>query len=358
MKKIAVVIGRILLILVVVAVVLLAVSGVVGSRMNKAGDPGFSADLEGYEGAAYAAAGSGFAAVSEVSCRLYGAGGETLCTASRSYADAQIAGAGGCAAVWSEGGTELTILHGNGSVVDLSFSGGVTAVDLNDEGTAAVLAGENGYKGTVSVIPADGIAVYRVYVGSGYTIDAALSPDSRHISILSLASGGSRVSVYATDREEAAAEYLEEDRTCFDIEYIGTDRLMLVASDAVIFLKSDGTYLGEFTFGGEYLRDFACGDGFAALILGRYQTGSAERLVILDASGNLTGACDVTTETQGLSAAGKAVTVRCSDETAVYDTELNRLGSLRHTAGAQAAFMRSDGSALIISGGGAAIFEP
>ena len=50
----------------------------------------------------------------------------------------------------------------------LTFSGGVTGVDINDECTAAVLAGENGYKGSVSVYNGSGDGIYRVYVGSGY----------------------------------------------------------------------------------------------------------------------------------------------------------------------------------------------
>ena len=197
MKKTGKIIGKLLIGLVILAVTVLAASGVVGSKLNKKDNSGFSADMLGFENARFAPAGSGFAAVSDISCRLYGRNGEILCTASRSYPQLQIAGAEGCAAVWSEGGSDLTILRPSGHA-DLNFSGGVTAADVNDQGTAVVLAGEIGYKGSVTVVDGENNPVYRVYIGSGYPLDADISPDSRRVAILSLTAGGSSVSVSVT----------------------------------------------------------------------------------------------------------------------------------------------------------------
>ncbi len=357
MKKTGKVIGKLLIGLVILAVAVLAASGVVGSRLNKKDNSGFRADLMGYENARFAAAGSGFAAVSDVSCRLYGRNGEILCTAARSYSQLQIAGAEGCAAVWSEGGSALTLLRSSGAA-DLSFSGGVTAADINDAGTAVVLAGEIGYKGSATVVDEDNSAFYRVYIGSGYPLDADISPDSRRVAILSLTAAGSTVSVYETDSDQLRAEYVSEGRSCIDLEYLSDGRLMLISSDRAAFLKDDGKLLGEVPFDGEYLKGYAAGDGFAVLLLGRYKAGSTGRILVTDAAGNLLRSLDTTVETEGVSAAGKYIAVRYADEIIIYDSELNTLGSLQDTAGIQAAVMRADGSAVIISGGKAAIFEP
>ena len=357
MKKTGKIIGKLLIGLVILAVTVLAASGVVGSKLNKKDNSGFSADMLGFENARFAAAGSGFAAVSDISCRLYGRNGEILCTASRSYPQLQIAGAEGCAAVWSEGGSDLTILRPSGHA-DLNFSGGVTAADVNDRGTAVVLAGEIGYKGSVTVVDGENSPVYRVYIGSGYPLDADISPDSRRVAILSLTASGSSVSVYETDSEELRAEYTEEGRSCFDLEYLSEGRLMLVSSDRAAFVKDDGKLLGELSFDGEYLKGYASGDGYVVLLLGRYKAGSTGRILIADTAGNLLRSLDTSDETEGVSASGKYLAVRYTDETVLYDSELNVLGSLQDTAGIQAAVMRSDGSAVIISGGKAAIFEP
>ena len=357
MKKTGRIIGKLLIGLVILAVTVLAASGVVGSMMNKKDNSGFNADLMGYENARFAAAGSGFAAVSDISCRLYGRNGEILCTASRSYQQLQIAGAEGCAAVWSEGGSGLTILRGSGAA-DLSFSGGVTAADMNDAGTAVVLAGEIGYKGSVTVVDKENNAVYRVYVGSGYPLDADISPDSRRVAILSLTADGSSVSVYETDSEQLRAEYVSDSRSCFDLEYLSDGRLLLISADRAAFLKDDGKLLGEYTFDGEFLKGYAAGDGYAVLLLGSYKAGSTGRILLTDTAGNLLRSLDTSSETEGVSASGKYFAVRFSDEIVLYDIDLNVLGSLQDTAGIQAAVMRSDGSAVIISGGKAAIFEP
>ena len=357
MKKTGKIIGKLLIGLVILAVTVLAASGVVGSKLNKKDNSGFSADMLGFENARFAAAGSGFAAVSDISCRLYGRNGEILCTASRSYPQLQIAGAEGCAAVWSEGGSDLTILRPSGHA-DLNFSGGVTAADVNDQGTVVVLAGEIGYKGSVTVVDGENSPVYRVYIGSGYPLDADISPDSRRVAILSLTASGSSVSVYETDSEELRAEYTEEGRSCFDLEYLSEGRLMLVSSDRAAFVKDDGKLLGELSFDGEYLKGYASGDGYAVLLLGRYKAGSTGRILIADTAGNLLRSLDTSDETEGVSASGKYLAVRYTDETVLYDSELNVLGSLQDTAGIQAAVMRSDGSSVIISGGKAAIFEP
>ncbi len=349
--------GKLLIGLVILAVTILAASGVIGSRLNKKDNSGFSADLLGYENGRFAAAGSGFAAVSDISCRLYGRNGETLCTASRSYPELQIAGAEGCAAVWSEGGVGLTILRSDGAA-DLEFSGGVTAADLNDAGAAVVLAGEIGYKGSVTVVDKNNSAVYRVYVGSGYPLDADISPDSGRVAILSLTAEGSSVTVYETDSERVFSEYLSEGRSCFDLEYLSDGRLMLVSSDRAAFLKDDGKLLGEIVFDGEYLKGYSWGDGYAVLLLGHYQAGNNARILLADTAGSILRSLEISAETEGVSAAGKYLAVRFADETVLYDSEFNVLGSLQDAAGIQAAVMRSDGSALIISGGRAAIFEP
>ncbi len=349
--------GKLLIALVILAVVVLAVAGVAGSRMNRRDTSGYHADLSGYESADFYPAGNGFAAVTDVACRLYGIGGEVLCSAARSYPDVQAAAAEGYAAVWSEGGTGLTLLKAEGAV-DLSFAGGVTAADVNQSGTLAVLAGEVGYKGSVSVVNRDGEAVFRVYVGSGYPVDADVSPDSRGLAILCLTKEGSSVLFYTVGREELASEARVDGRSCFDLEYLSDGHVLLLSSEGALFLKEDGKELGSISFDGEYLTDVSWGDGFAALLLGKYQAGSANRILITDTSGNLLGTLEPETEVQSLHAAGKYLALRSSDRALLYDSELHLLGSLDSTTGIQAAMMRSTGSAVIISGGGAAVFEP
>ena len=79
---------------------------------------------------------------------------------------------------------------------------------------------------------------------------------------------------------------------------------------------------------------------------------------MVDTAGSLLRSLEVSAEIEGISAAGKYIAVRYADETVLYDAEFQAIGSLEDTSGIQAAVMRSDGSAVIISGGRAAVYEP
>ena len=358
MKKSGSVFGKILLAIVILLVVAVGIAGFLTSMLSREQkNASFSADLEGYESARFVPVGDGFAAMSEVAIRLYGANGDTLGTFARSYPNVMFAGGKTAVAAWSSGGTELSILKTDGESFDLSYASGVTNVDLNDEGYAVVLAGEKGYKGSASVIRPDGAAAYRVYVGSGYPMDADISSDSRNVAILSMTADGSRVSIYSLDSEEPLNEW-SGSNAYFELEYLSGGRIFLLASDQAAVLSGDGKSVWEFPFSGEFLKDYTVSENGIVLVLGKYKTGSSGRIVLLDQSCNATAQRETDSDVLSISASGKELAVRYTDAITIYDGELNPKGSLDSAAGADAVLMRSDGSAIIISGGGAAIFEP
>ena len=343
---------------VIVLIVLLGGAGLLISLLNRQGDYDFSADLEGYEGSVFAPLGNGFAALNEVSVRSYGAHGETLKSLPRSYPSGMIASSKSAVAVWSEGGTALSILYTDGKSRDLNYPGGITAVDLNDDGYAIILAGEKGYKGFVDVIRPDGSEAYRVYAASGYPIDADISPDSKHIAVLSLTADGTRLSLYSTAEETPECEW-EDTELYFDLEYLPGGRIFLISTEKAVFLTASGTVAGEYRFEDEYLRNYSTtGTAGVALVLGQYQTGASERIVTMNNDAVETASLECNAEVAALSAAGNHIAVLGSDDVRLYDWELHERLSLGSAAGVQAVMMRTDGRAILISGGGAAIIEP
>lgn len=358
MKKTGSKSGKWVITAVILLVILLGGAGLVISLLNRHSTVHFSADLEGYEGSVFAPLGNGFAALNEVSVRLYGSGGETLQSLPRSYPDGMLASSESAAAVWSEGGTSVSILYTNGKNRDLSYSGGITAVDLNDDGCAVILAGEKGYKGFVDVIRPDGTEAYRVFIASGYPLDAAISPDSKHIAILSLTADGTRLSVYSTAEETPELEW-EDTELYFDLEYLPGGRIFLISATKAVFLTASGTVAGEYPFGGDYLRDYSA-DGTAGVVLalGQYQTGIAERIVSLNNDALETASLEYDSEIGAISTAGNHIAILGSDDVRLFDWALNERFSLGSAAGVQAVMMRTDGRAILISGGGAAIIEP
>ena len=357
MKKTGAKAGKWLSAAVIALVLLLGIAGLIISLLNRQSNDTYSPDLEGYEGSQFASMGNGFAALSEISVRLFDADGSTISTLARSYPAGMLACSKNAAVVWSEGGTALSILHSDGRSRDLTFAEGVTAADVNDNGYAVVLAGEKGYKGYVDVIRPDGTEAYRVFAASAYPLDVDISPDSKHIAILSLTADGSRLSVYEMTSETPVFEW-EDAGLYFDLEYLPGGRIFLISAEKAVFLNSSGSVVGEYSFGGDYLQDYSIGTSGVALALGQYQSGAAIRIVTLNNDAAEIASRKAEDEVNALSAAGNQIAVLGRDDIRLFDWSLNERLSLSSAAGVQAVMMRADGSAILISGGGAAIIEP
>lgn len=358
MKKTGAKSGKRLKTAVILLIVLLGGAGLAAILLFRNSTVDFSADLQGYETSVFAPLGNGFAALSEVSARLYGPHGETIQSLPRSYPDGMIASSKNAAAVWPVGGTAVSILYTNGKSRDLNYADGITTVDLNDEGYAVILAGEKGYKGFADVIRPDGSEAYRLYVASGYPIDVDISPDSRHIAILSLTSDGTRLSVYSTSEEEPEFEW-EDSELYFDVEYLRGGRIFLISAEKAVIFTSSGMMAGEYAFKGDRLRDYSTsGTAGVVLVIGQYQTGSGEKIITMNNDAVEIAVLECDEEISVLSAAGSHIAILGSDDIKLYDWGLNERLSLGSVAGVQTVMMRTDGRAILISGGGAVIIEP
>ena len=344
---------------VVLALMILAATGILESYLNRrdslAAENPF--DFDAYSDNLYLRVGDGLLVASDVRLELFDGEGRELSSLSRNFPDVICAASGDYGLAYSQSGNAACVLGPEGLYHDLSLPGNILGGDVAGDGSSVFLTEEQGFKGSVTVYDKNGEGSYRVYLGDGYPLDADVSPDGKNVAVLAMNGAGSSVSVYTMDREEVAARWDGGDTLYFELEYLDGGGMLLLSTGDAVFLNGKGSLLSSFSFEGEYLKDFAPGDGFVTLVLGKYRTGSAARLVNLDESGNILGTLDVSAEVEGLSAS-RQLCVRFTDRTAVYDRNMGLLGSLDSTAGILASLMRSDGNALIVSGGGAAIFEP
>lgn len=350
--------GRILILIVILLVIVLAVAGVLGSILNPVElDNNYHADLQGMENAVFARAGKGIAAANEVVTRLYSETGKTLCSTAQSYPAPLLIASDGHAAVWAEAGTELTLLHGDGSSHKLTFPEGIISAALNDDGWIAVLAGESGHRGSVNVFRPDGSNAYRVYLGSSYPIAVAILPGSDRLAILALTGTGTRVLFYDVSSESVAAEWESAGCCGFALHCLSDGRLLLLTEDAAYFLGSDGRELGKFSYADRVLKACLTEGACPMLLLGSYGGGSTAQLCRLNSDGTLRDSMTVAGDVLQLSASGDYLAIRCSDRLEIYDRE-QLLASMTEAAGICAAFVREDGSAILLSGSGAGVFAP
>ena len=100
------------------------------------------------------------------------------------------------------------------------------------------------------------------------------------------------------------------------------------------------------------------GDGFAALLLSRYRSGSALRLVTVGPDGETLAELDSRGEVLSLSAAGKYVAVLYSDSLVIYTPQLQEYARLDGTEYAREVLMRDDGTAVLVGSSSAWLYIP
>ena len=136
-------------------------------------------------------------------------------------------------------------------------------------------------------------------------------------------------------------------------------RLAALQDDRLTLIGADGSLAGSYRFEYPYLRGASLdGDGFAALLLSRYRSGSALRLVTVDAEGEVLGTLDERREIVNVSAAGDYVAVLYGDSLTVYRSDLTPCATLASAEFAKRAVMRPDGTVLLIGASRAWLYVP
>lgn len=263
------------------------------------------------------------------------------------------------AAIWDIGGTKLGIIDSTGAARDMTAQGAIISVSLNKNDWMAVVSEENDYKGLVTVFDKNLSPRYKWYSGEGYLVDAAISPDSKAMTATTLTEQGSRIVTFGFDSETERGSYIAEEQLVFDIEYLTDNRICALSETTMTILNSELKLEAEYHYNGEYLKDYSLsGDGFALFLLGKYKAGEKGRLISVSSEGKELGSIDVDGELLSISAEGKYLVVVYSDKTVVYTPSFKIYGELTDSSGIKSAVMCRDGTAIIISGYGAAVFEP
>ena len=123
--------------------------------------------------------------------------------------------------------------------------------------------------------------------------------------------------------------------------------------------RANGKLTGTYSYDGEYLREYDLGgDGFTALLLNRYQSGSVGRLVTVDDEGAEIASLDISEEVRSLSANGRYLSVLYEDRLVVYNSDLEIYATLHGPEHTREVLTRTDGSVLMIASDSAQLFLP
>ena len=269
---------------------------------------------------------------------------------------------GGRAVAYDVGGTEVYVLSDKGLVYKLDCAGEVLSASLNQKGWLTVVCSESGCKAAVRVYDAGGEAVFVFRSSDRFVMTAALSSDSRTLAAVTMGQENgvfaSYVVFYRVNSDKEAGRCTLRGSMVYDLTAAGSG-FCAVTEEQLCFLSGDGVMTAAYDYGGDYLRRVSVSDdGYAAVLLGRYRTGTQHRIVTVNGEGKELAALEIDAEVASLSAAGRYVAVLTGEELVIYDKQLKPCAQLQEVSQAREVLMRSDGSAVLAGSMAASLYLP
>ncbi len=323
---------------------------------------------EGGSSSAFAALDGGLLVCSTSTIRLYAGSGDVVLEKTVSLEHPVVDANGTAAAVYDAGGRDLCVISGGQEVfsLELEEEESFLSARLNANGYLAVTAQTSGYKGVVTVYDPQFQPVLRINLSSRFITDAAVSPDGSAVALVSLGLSNStfdtHLELYRLSRSE---EEVDPDLTCslgndvvLDLDW-KSDGIWLLGESALAVYDGGGELLGRYDYGGQYLKSYSLdGDGYAALLLGKYRAGSDATLLTVDSAGQAEASLPFSEQVLSLSAQGNYVAVLTAGSLQLYSQELNPYRTLETTQGARRVLQRADGSTLLVSADTAHLYVP
>ncbi len=275
---------------------------------------------------------------------------------------------GSTAAVYSVGGKEIYLYRNRTQYKVLSdLEGEIISVRLNSTGWLAVTARESGYKAVITVFDDEMNKRMAFRLSSAFVTDAVVTEDCLSLATISLGQKGSSLestlSFYTLpDDQKSGVDYDLVPASTFSlgnnmvIDLAGGEAIRCVGDNGVsVWAGNDVT---NWSCLGQFLKSYSIGDRFAAMLVGKYRSGSQAELYTIDNEGNPSIGRVINEQVLSVSAAGKYVAVLTANRLDIYTQDLDTYATLEGTNSARKVLLREDGSALLIGNGTAHLYVP
>lgn len=296
--------------------------------------------------------------------RLYSSGGveylnESL-TLNRPVADT----CGSAALIYDAGGNVLHTYEDRSTSFVLNTEQGheILSARMGPGGSFAVTTRESGYKGVVTVYSSGGHPVVGIRISTRFVTDGLLSDDGKTVAVLTVGQNEdvfeSGLDLYALDGDVPFASYSLGNNAILDLRADGS-AFWALGESSLSVARADGSAAVHYDYAGRYLKDYALdGDGFSALLLGKYRAGSGAALVTVGADGQELASLDLEDQVLDLDASGRYVAVLTAAGLTLYTKDLQLYDALENTMGARSVVLRSDGTAFLVGGETARLYVP
>ncbi|MGN8969168.1 DUF5711 family protein [Intestinimonas sp. HCP28S3_D6] len=260
------------------------------------------------------------------------------------------------AVVYDAGGTILRVYADRTQIFSLDAEQGheILSARMGPGRTLAVVTRETGYKGVVTLYGSNFQPTMAIRISTRYVMDAIPSQDGKTTAVLTVGQSNnafeSTLALYDKTGDEAFAQCSLGNNAILDLSCSG-DMFWALGETGLSIVSTDGTTNLTCDYGGAYLKDYSLGgDGYAALLLGKYRAGSSTTLTTVDSKGETIAALDLEDQILDLAASGRYVAVLTASTLTIYTRDLQPYALLDNTMGARNVVLRSDGTAYLASG--------
>lgn len=271
---------------------------------------------------------------------------------------------GSLAVVYDAGGSDLYVLGQRSLVWSANDLESILSARINRNGQLTVVTQDSGYRGMVTVYDAAYSPVMYIELSSAFVMDAALSDNGHTLAILTVGqSGGAFTTSLELYEMNYASGAYTPDFTCqlgggVVLETRHTASAVWTLADRGLTVTDHEGRSSGVSWADKHLRRYTLnGDGFAAVLLGRYRAGSQAELWVVDETGQRR-ILELNEQVLSISAAGRYLAVLTGDRLDIYTDKLELYNTLEGTQGARNVLLMPDGSAILISADSAGFYIP
>lgn len=191
--------------------------------------------------------------------------------------------------------------------------------------------------------------IIQLNFSSVFVADAAVSPDSKTVAVITIGQENgsffSQLLLYPVDSSEPSATLSLGNLAVLDLDY-EAEQLWVLGEDRLLSVAADGSDYETYSFGRSYLKGCHLGgDGFAVLLLGRYQAGGAEQVLTIDPQCQLIAQAPLRGQVLSFSAAGRYLSLLTGSGLEIYTRDMSLYRALEDTQDARFTALSPNGSA-------------
>lgn len=305
-------------------------------------------------------AGDRLCVASQEGISAYGADGKLIFRVGAPFRDPALKANGDHLLCYELGGTQLTLLRADGEeAFSLHTDGRIYDAEVAQNGAVSVLTEGEGCRAVAQVYSEAGAPLFRHESKSRYLNACALSPDGSFLAVNALGQEDIRFAsaalLFATDSTDAPTELSLDAQVIYDMAFLDDESVCAVGESSMQFFAADGKLLREYSLQNGSLSAYRFSDGFVAAAYDLLSGGSA--VVLLDPQGKELVYAELRGAVRHLSVCEDYISVLTDRELRIYDRDLRLCGSTEN-AGWRTALVRSDGTAMCLTGYSAGLYIP